>query len=354
MLKVMCIYYTNRTDLNYDSQEHIFPAAIGGRMKLPRDYVSKEFNNDISKLERELIQHSIIAMPREIEGPGKRGKLGEKYATKSEIFILNADDPNMVALGYIKQGTGYEIPQVIYNTTTWFGYTRVDNIEDLHVLKENCKNVDFTRLKIIIDNKLPIDKILLGIQKGIEKNHTYFFAKNESNPLTLTEDIIKQLGESIQTEQTPQTHNYQPIFNRKIIFDINHLRIYGKIAFNYLAHKRGINFVLNNQFDPLRIWISKGGENNFAGFSSKDSNPFINTNIKLPDSHHFIYLIKIKDILLAKVFLYNALGIDIILSREFKDTFKSEALICDWKNQKEYELLEYLATFYSGEFNSEI
>jgi hypothetical protein len=343
----MCIYYTDRTDLNYGSQEHVIPAAIGGKQKLPADYVSREFNNDISKLEGEVLHTSLIATPREIEGPGKRGKLGEKHATKSEVFVLaDSENNSLVALGYIKLGAGYEIPQVIFNTVTGVGQGRGTDVDGLIKFKDDCTNVDITRLRTIIDNELPKDQILLGIQKGIEKNHDCFFAKNEANPLTLTADLIKRLGASINTEKTGHD-SYLPVFRRKAILDLNHLRFHAKIAFNYLAYKRGKDYVKDKQFDPIRQWIVKGGENSFAYFSDKNSNPFENVNIKLPDGFHLVYLAKVDNTLIANVYLYGMMGIYIVLSRNFKDSFNTEAFICDWKNQKEYELMEYLRTFYS-------
>src|SRR5580658_987513 len=101
----MCIYYKYRDGLHYGSGEHIIPAAIGGKKKLPSGYVSNEFNNDISKLEQEFIRESFVAMAREVQGPGKRGKLGDKFATKSKVHVVrNVDDDRLFALGYIKMG----------------------------------------------------------------------------------------------------------------------------------------------------------------------------------------------------------------------------------------------------------
>jgi len=346
----MCIYYTNRSDLHFDSQEHIIPAAIGGRAKLPNDYVSREFNNDISKLEREFIQESIVAMPREIEGPGKRGKLTEKYETKSDIFVMgDANDPNKFALGFIKKGTGYEIPQVLYDTSTGVGQVRVHDIQSLHDFKQKCNGIDIARLRTIIDDSLPKNIVLFGIQENIEEHYDFFFAKNSLNNLVLTANIVQQFGEGVNTNQTGEREKYQPIFSRKIVFDISHLRIYGKIAFNYLAYRMGKDFVLRSSFNPLRKWISQGGQNNFASLNTSDSNPFIKANITLPESFHLVHISKIEQFLLAKVFLYGALCVDLVLCDGFTDPFEGQCLICDWKNRKEYELIEYLRLFYNEE-----
>ena len=59
----MCIYLEDNENLNYDSVEHIIPAGLGGIKKLPLHFVSREFNNMSSKIERTLMRHSLIAIP---------------------------------------------------------------------------------------------------------------------------------------------------------------------------------------------------------------------------------------------------------------------------------------------------
>ena len=46
----MCIFYGSNEKLTYNSQEHIFPATIGGIVKLPKGYVSDQANKYFSKL----------------------------------------------------------------------------------------------------------------------------------------------------------------------------------------------------------------------------------------------------------------------------------------------------------------
>src|SRR6202012_3750045 len=83
-----CIYYITRTDLSFETAEHVFPAGLGGIMTLPKGYVSKEFNNDISQVELRFMRESLIALPRQILGPGKKGKAGIKHATKSAVHLI--------------------------------------------------------------------------------------------------------------------------------------------------------------------------------------------------------------------------------------------------------------------------
>jgi hypothetical protein len=347
-LSMQCIYYNDRQNLNFDSQEHVIPAAIGGRSKLPLEFVSREFNSDISKLEREVIQHSIVSLPREIEGPGKRGKLTARHETKSDVMILgDADDSSMFALGYVRKGIGYEIPQVIYDTDTGIGQVRVHSPAEVIEFKNGFGSVDVKRLRTIIDPSLPKNIIILGMQKGIEDHFDIFFAKNKENTVALTADIIFQLGEGIKTDSTGEREAYQPVFGKKIIFDINHFRIYGKIAFNYLAFKFGKDFALREEFNPVRKWIAGGGQNRFASLSSGEVNPFSMATSTLPEAYHLVFMGKVRNAIVARVVLYNGIGVKLVLAHNFPDDFNSQALLCDWKNQKEYELRDYLKLFYT-------
>lgn len=344
--KPTCIYYRDIEGLTFDSQEHVIPAAIGGRSKLPMDYVSSKFNNDISALEREMIRRSLVSMPREIEGPGKRGRLGERHETKSEIRVLgDANDPSKFALGYVRKGTGYEIHQVMYNTDTGFGEVRVHSPAEILDFKKSCENADIKKLRTIIDHTLPRNKILFGIAKGIERHYDLFFAKNKSNKFELNADVIREFGEGIRTNASGTRQTYEPIFNKKVVFDINHLRIFAKIAFNYLAFGLGKDFVLRSEFDQIRYWIANGGTNDFAGLIIGGSNPFDQTGIDPPESFHLIYIGKREQSIVARVILYNTIGVDITLAKEFIDPFEPQGLICEWKKQKEYELSEYLRLY---------
>jgi hypothetical protein len=72
-----CCIYLKGTEpvLSFNSQEHIFPAGIGGIQMLPKGYVSDQFNNSFSKIELDFMRNSLIALPRQFYGPGKRGSI---------------------------------------------------------------------------------------------------------------------------------------------------------------------------------------------------------------------------------------------------------------------------------------
>jgi hypothetical protein len=346
----MCIYYTDTPGLHFKSQEHVIPAAIGGRKKLPVGYVSDEFNNDISKLEREFIQKSVVSMAREIEGPGKRGKLAEKYATKSRVFVISSSDkPGTLALGYLVKGKGIEIPQIVFDTATGHGNLRLSSPLEINSLKQRLSGAVDTDIRVIIDDRIPEHTILLGAENSVEEHFTIFVAKNTANSFQIDGSRVVQLAKGIAVDLQETQERYKPIFTRQIEFKTDYLRIYGKMAFNLLASKMGKEFVLSERFNPVRYWIARGEENHFAKLADTlQGDIFRAGGVVLPDSCHLVFISKVDDILVAKVMLYGALSVDIILSDGFPEEFEPCMLICDWRTQQEYNLIEYVAFWLSN------
>lgn len=75
-----CCIYLKGTEpvLSFNSQEHIFPAGIGGIQMLPKGYVSDQFNNSFSKIELDFMRNSLIALPRQFYGQEKEGLYHKK------------------------------------------------------------------------------------------------------------------------------------------------------------------------------------------------------------------------------------------------------------------------------------
>ncbi len=348
----MCIYYKGKSGLNYTSQEHIFPAAIGGKKMLPKGYVSDEFNHSISKLERELIQKSLLKIQREIQGPGHRGSLSDKKAKKSEIHVIKPRDPEIpFSLGYIKLARSYEIPHINLNVTTGAINLSCDktDLKDMSEIKSvlnnfktKCADGEKLRIKLIMDNDLPQDIILFGIQEGIEDHYNAFYAQHDSSIFKYDFDIIQKIVAGVDIEgQVPESRKYQPVSHRTVNFNIDHFRVYGKMAFNYLSLLKGDEFVLRDNFDEVRTWIASGSDLQFA---CMDNNPNpLARMISLPDDSHMILLFKKDNHLGAKVYTYGGFGIEILLCRNFNEKFSDPEIgfICDWRNRKEYTVSEY-------------
>ncbi|MDQ0107517.1 hypothetical protein J2T02_002636 [Chitinophaga terrae (ex Kim and Jung 2007)] len=137
--KTMCIYLTDRVDLHYDSKEHIFPAGIDGIKTLPHTVVSREFNRESSRYEDTFIHQSLIALPRQLHGPGKRGSLDPAKATKSSIQVLRSrTNEEIYSLGYIKLGKPHENPQVCIKIENGNVVFSCDKSEESTGMKQLC------------------------------------------------------------------------------------------------------------------------------------------------------------------------------------------------------------------------
>jgi hypothetical protein len=346
----MCIYYTNRSSLQYTGQEHIFPAGIGGIQKLPKGYVSDEFNNDISRLEQSFLRESFISAARQIEGPGKRGSLNEQKATRSIVHVLvNSQSQQITGLGYIKLGRTFEIPNVMINTATGaitIGFDKhsfISTEENMKQFSDKCSDPGNLKIRTINDDRLDPDIILFVIEQGIEENFNGFFARHSSNKMDVTTDYIQRIGKSLHAiNSEPQPQKYWPSSHLSVKFHEDYFRVYGKIAFNFLAFLKGDEFARGIQFDPLRNWITGNGINEFARL---DNSPALFREMLIPNdqSIHYVMLAKVENALVASISFYGALKSMIILARNFNEPFETDGLICDWRNRREYRFMEYVA-----------
>lgn len=346
----MCIYYTNRNDLTYKSQEHVIPAGLGGVAKLPDTYVSDQFNNDISKLEQDFLRESIIASIRQIVGPGQRGKLTEQHETKSKVHVLR-DYPQEanLSLGYIKKGKPYLIPYINLNTKTGVFAVGFNNQKgfDLSMgkasFKAKCETAKALRIRKFIDNELPKDVVLFGIEKGIEENYDAFFVKNEENPCTMSIELIQAIGKCLEkNNEQPVTTSSKVRSKQTAKWNNEYFRLYAKMAFNALAYIKGESFVLQGCFDNVREWIAKGGEHSLANFTTEKISTLDRSGIEWPKDAHAILFFQDGQVLYAFCRLYNNMEVMVKLADEVSNVICGEGFICDWKNKREYSLQEYL------------
>ena len=343
----MCIYYGNKEGLTYSGEEHIIPAAIGGSKKLPQGYVSDQFNSKISLVEQHLFRDGLISTPRIFVGPGKRGSLAPSRATVSKVHLISSpSNPDIFALGYTKLGKTYEIPHLAGNTNTGtctFSIDKTDQSDAIKILnsfKEKCENATSLKIKVLECSQLPENILLIGIKDGIEENYNCFVAKN--NKWQVSPEAIQNIGKNIHFNQDNLTNiKYQPQGHQTIKFEEDHLRVYGKIAFNFLALVLGKEEVCHERFDEVRSWITDNC--NYNGVALRDNrNPLVQTGILFPNDAHVIYLNKIDGELRAHIFLYESMSVEVLLCKQYDQRFDLNGFICDWRNKNEYLLHEFL------------
>lgn len=339
----MCIYLTHERGLTFDTQEHVIPAGIGGIEKLPKGYVSDQFNKNISVLETEFLRESMIASGRIFMGPGHRGKLATKHAVSSKVHVLAHTDGTF-SLAYLRQSKQHIIPNIALHTKTGAITLGFANAVDMNISEamasviQKCADPQLLNIKNIAATNLPVDIIVLGFGAGIEGSHNAFLAAHPENAFALNDAMIKALGNSLSLEAQPQLGSDRPASRLSANWKPDYFRVFAKIAFNTLALMKGYDFLMRPLFDAIRSFIVYGGESDLIQMMTRK----IDLAVEPPEDAHIVLLLKMEDSLYALVSLYNHFTVRVCLAQEFKESFKSSGLICDWKARKEERLAAFL------------
>lgn len=357
-LNNICMYTKEYHDTKImSSGEHIFLASIGGIKKLPKEYVSHNVNNEFSLLEKRFSRESLVSMNRQFEGPGKRGKLNEKKASKSNVCVMFSDEitrlKDKYSLGYIKLGKPYVINHLIFDLNE----NSLSVSLDPNLIKSNISNeqstIDFfssikkfEKYVILLEEKLPENIALFGESEG-----RYFLAIRDSNIET---KAVKEIEKVITLEKMEIISSNE--FNNKVEvyqhYKINleeYNRIIAKMAFNFLASEEGLEFVLDARFDNLRKWILNGeGNEELVNMVARDYNMEKKIIPMHPDRAHYIIILQIKKLLVALVSLYGestSYFVKLAELEAYESIIRNPiGLICDWKNRKEFTLSEHIAS----------
>ncbi|MEJ8767823.1 hypothetical protein WKU33_18600 [Oceanobacillus sp. HCA-5259] len=356
----ICIYTKQpHDDAELKSGDHVILAAIGGQRKLPKSYVSHEANNYFSRLEKHFTRDSIISLVRQFEGPGKRGKLNIKKASKSKVNVMVSQHPDdessyKYSLGYLELGKPYAINQFIFNLDD----TNKNNIltslnpilikaddDPQQVLLSFIESVKkMENYILILDENMPENLALFG-----ELENKWFLAINSNAKESLALDFIKHIQQSKSVTVNDSNKSSSQVSTHQSIsfdFDITS-RVIAKMVFNFLALEKGQEFILNSRFDSIRNWIYTGeGENNFVSIMESDNMMKKRFGTLYPDRSHYIFITQIDRELVGLIGFY---GSTFSFSVKLTDLVPGEillndvcGLICDWKNRKEYSLMEYV------------
>lgn len=341
----MCIYLLNQPGLHYTSAEHVIPAGLGGIQTLPLDYVSQEFNNLSSKQELALMRNSILALPRQLLGPGKRGSLSPAKATRSAVNVFSKHpEAEEHSLGYIQAGKPYEIPHIVWDALSdevVFSIDKESADAEIAIFRQQLAAFDASRVRLIPHNRLDATTFLLGLHHDGGKNSEFIVASRSGDVQPFTNDIIAQLIELLPEKGAfTGGPSYHVRTHQKATIGDEYYRCCAKIAFNTLAYLKGADFVLQQCFHPLRNWIVNGGTNAFV-----DPRPGVEANLKplFPqDSHHV--LIKEDGMgLVAYVCFYNHFTNQVRLTDQAPERFPLDGFVCDWQAKKESKLHPFLA-----------
>ena len=340
-----CIYLKENDETQtFNKAEHIFPAGIGGVRKLPKGYVSDNVNGIIfSKMELDFMRNSVISICREIEGPGKRGSLALKKATKSKVGI-SIDEEGRVKLAYIKKAKPYSINQIKISEFKIVGLTisELENKPDYENLKEfvmklerfaeiGYKNQHITYIK---DISIDLETVLIG-----EFDSNWYLAsnKNEVDLYNVIEGIKRSIS-YLKNQKKLEKVISKVEFNFKKEFDTtNFFRVCVKMAFNYLVYRTNQDYVCGREFDELREYVL--GEIDEFEVNILENGALVN-KYELPKRCHTICISACDEKLFAIVSFYGeAFNVGIILSDKKTSLINPLIGVCDWKNNKEYDLL---------------
>jgi hypothetical protein len=350
----MCIYLGDLKGLNYIGSDHIIPAGLGGIRKLPMDYVSQEFNNKFSINEQTFLRSSILALPRQILGPGKRGSLSQSKATKSKVNVFRPlSDNRSFSLGYIQQGKPYEIPNIILNSETGVftvGLPKSITDSELQNFRQFLCEFESLKTRIIKFPELGSNLFLIGIKSEIEENFDCFIACNDGETHPFNVKILSELSKSFETRYSfSGLPPYKIKTHQRAVINEAFYQCCAKIAFNCLAHLKGKEFVMHESFNPIRNYIVTGGDNNFVTIIPQGNKTMQEI---FPQDSHQILITKAENFLIGEISFYNNIHINIKLTENLVEPFPLNGFVCDWKKKKEYSFYEYLKEFHMENFNS--
>lgn len=361
----ICIYKKEYFE-DVESEDHIILAAIGGKAKLPANYVSHSVNQMFSKIEGRFIRDTHFGIARQFRGPGKRGSIKEREASKSKVCILDRPNEEMPYLGYIKRGSPYYITQYAirnYDYSNFNGNLEIEivfNSEEIKnkdeeiilnkFIKDFKKQEDLKKHVLIVDKKISLGSFLYG-----KLDDKFYLGVNSVTEIDEVLKILKLMqGRELSSQTEPNNEiKFNITANQSVIMNSNEIgRVIAKMAFNFLAFKKGNNFVLEEKFDSIRNWIYKGeSENKFVNIISDGSNSWAKNLLNNAMDFHYIFICVQNEKLLALVSIYGMEEYLVNFSpnylwrnedKDFKNNERYE-IVCDFvKGQEYYSAIDFL------------
>ena len=340
-----CIYLRkNNSALKFTSAEHIFPKCIGGTKKLARGMVSDEFNNAISSAEKEFAQlYPLVILPRMEHGPKGR----KKHSGNFSVGFLQYEGLDFLQIGYIENNTIKTLPQFIVNINDDKGINSVkflsspgDNeITYLNSINEHLSDIEF----ISTDNSLIDNQINIGVIN--KKLYVGSSEKCSNETIHHFIDEIAAMIEKRQFKKTIKNTNGDITYNKNLSFSVvNISRVLAKIVFNVLASEKGQDFVLRENFIDITKAIVTGDDIlKYVSMPECNASKELASFLKLSNHEHFVFIKKEDNCLTGIVCLYGGFAsFMVIISNNWQEQFESCGYICDWKNNTDTSLDNYI------------
>lgn len=363
-----CIYLKkSEPDVSFEKQEHIFPAGLGGISKLEKGYVSDEVNEKFSsELEVDFMRNSILAIPRQMLGPGSRGNVNNiEKASKSKVHLMKDSETDEFTLGYIVLGEPVTIRQIIFdfdeksklknkNTVILPSEIKNDMSEELKKFLE----LD-DKIHIISDNNILGNKVILGLheykEKGKGKVKTkWFIAHNKKMHINdnikskIKERLLELYNESKVGGFNNNIISRKVVSNQLLEFNVEKFyRTCAKIAFNYIASILKKDVMLKKEFNPIRNYIINGGKNKFVLLPEYSSYEEFNLFNKLKNKHSIIADF-LDEFIIVVISFYGSfeIGVRIPYKKDWDELPENRdifGMIIDWENREEYDMIKYFS-----------
>ena len=351
-----CIYTKkNGKEANFTSEEHVIPKCIGGIKKLKKGFVSDEFNNAISKAEKQFSrEYPMVVFPRMMYGPkGRRSHSG-----KSSLSFLKSMEDNFIQLGYIENGKPCPILQIIARINPKNKEAPIESVQGVITQKGEEKKLLEALLKykddfecIRSDDALMKNKICIGIaQKKIYLGcHEKMSEGDAREYMDMFLRLVKGNRLKVPTDVPMESKKYKVEYKKRLAFIVDSIqRVYAKMAFNTLAFIKGQEFVLRGEFDPLREAITTGANiQKFVSMPETTCSAQVAQILRFKHNEHFIFLKKERQDLYGIVILYGgSSSVMVKLAGNWKECFESCGFICDWMNKEEFLLEEFILRCY--------
>lgn len=338
----MCIYLGDSPELTYNEQEHVLPAALGCCTKLEKGVVSDQANEYFSPIERDVIERSFIQIPRIINGPGKRGKLAEKYATTSEVSVIKLNGE--IALGYMKGTKGYLLSQFVIDEKNniqfhWQPNNGLDVQNEVEKLKKHICSMGEKYVPV----KMPSDD--KNIYVTYFKNKIYIGFCD-----ILPDEKIKEIrklfiGNIIKGKQSTLCGQLSATI--EVRHDFKKISIVAaKSALNTLAYLKGAEYITQTKdFRDITEWVISGSDEVLNWVNEIDSGRVAALRQKLYlDKNQLACILTVEENKLKALLLIYEFGFEILLCHDCTISCDSlsDGIVCDWKNRKDYRYSEFL------------
>jgi hypothetical protein len=337
-----CIY-SKKLDETYISQEHIIPAFLGGKLKLPIGYVSDQTNNLFSGLEYQLSHYSGLSFIRSMNGPGKRGKLDYEsypliaYSNNGRGYLTikrNNHITLITQLEFLFDDNTFSAIGITANaSSTKAGFNEVNELRLALEAKTDERSIIFMQDALSFNNRVVV---------SLYKSKWHILA-NKRISLEEIKNLIKIKKANKDSNKYMQPPIQSELSIGKICQDNEATeRSVLKIIFNAYAHFLGAEKALFYGFDHIRDFIyngkiPEGGLVVFKGFMDLKQ---IYLDFNLEQMSHLIVLFPFENAFYGLASFY---GGQFVRAYRLSDTSEIESMYmfsCDWKNNIENVFIE--------------